>query len=271
MISIGKHELELSDVEDVLFNDGNVELDEVALGRVDDSFALLNELAKSEVIYGVNTGFGPMASNLVTPENAVKLQMNLIRSHAMGSGEALPPHLVRAVLLARLTSLMLGGSGVHRSVVTTIAGMINHGIYPIIPEHGGVGASGDLVQLAHVALAAIGEGKAHYRGKIVPTVEAMKAVNVSPIEIHLREGLALINGTSAMTGIGLDTLFHAKNLLRWTILASCLMQEIEESYDDSFSIELNRTKRHTGQQRIAWLMTGILRDSKRIRHRHHHL
>ena len=149
--------------------------------------------------------------------------------------------------------------------------MINRDINPFIPEHGGVGASGDLVQLAHLALNLIGEGEVSYQGVLRPTAEVFQENGLTPIKMHIREGLGLINGTSAMTGIGMINLIHARNLVDWAVLASAMITEVVESYDDHFSDGLNRAKSHHGQRQVARTMKSILKDSQLIRRRADHL
>ncbi|HUN04673.1 MAG TPA: aromatic amino acid ammonia-lyase, partial [Niabella sp.] len=134
-------------------------------------------------------------------------------------------------------------------------------------EHGGVGASGDLVQLAHLALGLIGEGEVWYEGKITPAAEAFTIAGLTPLKIKIREGIAVLNGTSAMTGVGMINLINAHNLLNWSIMLSVMMNEIMEAYDDHFSYELNIVKHHKGQNKVAADFREILKDSKMIRSR----
>jgi histidine ammonia-lyase len=140
----------------------------------------------------------------------------------------------------------------------------------VVPEHGGVGASGDLVQLAHIALILIGEGEVFYNNKIIDTAEAFAQHGLKPISIHLREGLSLINGTCFMTGTGMVNLLNAKNLINWGITVACMINELVRSFDDYFSAELNGVKQHYGQNRVAELERHILNDSKLIRKREEH-
>ena len=147
------------------------------------------------------------------------------------------------------------------------AARINRDICPFIPEHGSVGASGDLVQLAHIALTLIGEGEVFYKGKRTPAAEVMQKEKLAPLDIHIREGLSATNGTSVMTGIGLVNLIYAKRLLHWSIAASVMMNEIASSYDDLMSPGLNATKRHEGQQEIARAMCRWAAGSKAMRKR----
>src|SRR5205085_5334145 len=138
---------------------------------------------------------------------------NLIRSHSSGSGKLIPAQLSKALMIARLNSFMQAYSGVHPEVVELLKEMINNDICPCIYEHGGVGASGDLVQLAHLGLVLIGEGEVIFEDEVHPTMDIFNKFGIKPLAIHIREGLAILNGTSAMTGIGMINIIQAKKLL----------------------------------------------------------
>ena len=263
--------LELTDFYRILFDNEQLELDENTLKRLDDSFRFLKDFSENKIIYGVNTGFGPMAQYKIENEDRINLQLNLIRSHATGAGEVMEPLYVKALMLARLNTLCLGKSGIHSSVATTMLEMINQDITPLIFEHGGVGASGDLVQLAHLALVLIGEGEVFFKGKRRPTREVFEERNIEPARIEIREGLALMNGTSAMTGIGIVNIIYSQRLLNWAIFCSSVINEIVQAYDDHLSEELNTSKLHPGQQRVAEHMRKHLADSKLTRDRNEHL
>lgn len=239
--------------------------------RVHKSFCFLEKFCSNKLIYGINTGLGPMTKYRIEDNDTLSLQYNLIRSHSSGFGNPLPPLLVKASMLARLNSLTRGFSGVHPEVVEMLVNLINNDIIPFIPEHGGVGASGDLVQLAHLALVMIGEGEVYFGGARRPAAEVFAECGLKPVSLHIREGLSLINGTSVMTGIGIVNLFYARRLLDWATAASALLSEIVQSYDDYFSDELNRVKPHAGQNLIARNMRKILSTSGLIRRREEHL
>lgn len=234
---------------------------------IEASYAFLSSFAHDKVIYGVNTGFGPMAQYRVGESDRLALQYNIIRSHATGAGSPLPPLYVRAAMVARLYTLVQGCSGVHRSWVEQLVAFINHDICPVVPEHGSVGASGDLVQLAHIALALIGEGEVYYRGERRPTAEVLSTLGLAPATIYLREGLAMCNGTSMMTGIGLINLLHAQRLLEHATHSAVLMNEIASSYDDFVAPPLSHAKRHHGQRYIAERMRALMHDSRALRQR----
>ncbi|MCF4101645.1 aromatic amino acid ammonia-lyase [Gillisia sp. M10.2A] len=255
----------------VLFEGEKITIASPLLKRVDASFEFLKKFAENKIIYGVNTGFGPMAQYRIKDKDRIELQYNLIRSHASGMGKPMEPLYVKSLMLARLNTLALGKSGVNTTVITTMQELINKDITPLIYEHGGVGASGDLVQLAHLALILIGEGEVFYKGERRNTSEIFKLETIQPIKMELREGLALINGTSAMTGIGVVNIFYAERLLNWSIFCSSVINEIVQAYDDHLSEELNSAKLHPGQQEIAKKMREHLKDSQLTRDRNEHL
>ena len=261
----------LDKIEEILFFDKNYNLSKKQQIRIEDSFQFLIEFAKDKVIYGINTGFGPMAQYKIENDEIEQLQYNLIRSHANGIGTHLAPDYVKAVMLSRLHTLALGFSGVSTELTTTLEKFINNDIYPLIPEHGGVGASGDLVQLAHLAQSLIGEGKVMFEGKVQETAKVLKKLNISPLKLQIRDGLAVMNGTSCMSGISALNLIQSEKLIDWAILASSVMNELTASYDDSFSAELNASKRHVGQQKVAQIMREHLKDGNVLKKRNDHL
>lgn len=266
-----KHYLDLSHFRSIVYKKEAVQIEESVLAKVKRSFSFLESFSENKVLYGVNTGFGPMAQYRVPDADRALLQYNLIRSHANGAGQPLSPEYARAAVLARLNTLSLGHSGVHPSVLELMQELLNRDIIPLIFEHGGVGASGDLVQLAHLALVLIGEGEVFYRGVRRPTAEVFKEQGLQSIEVKIREGLALINGTSVMSGIGIVNLFRAETLLDWSIRISCAINELMRAYDDHLSKELNETKLHPGQREVAAKMRAFLADSQLTRKRQEHL
>ena len=271
MVSLGNGKLMFTECYDVLFKGEAVALDDNAMSNVYKSYFFLKEFIKDKLIYGINTGFGPMAQYKISDDDQVQLQYNLIRSHCSGSGQAINTLNVKGLMLARLNSLMRGYSGIHPDALILLKELINRDICPVIYEHGGLGASGDLVQLAHLALVLIGEGEVHYKGKMVETSVAFEQEGLTPLQVHIREGLALMNGTSAMCGIGLVNLIHAKNLVKHSVAATAMIMEIVQSYDDHFSSELNSVKYHAGQQVIAKDLQHFLQDSQLIKKREKHL
>ena len=271
MIAVGQKRLSLDDFSDILYQKKAFTLDDAALEKVAANFRFLTEFSADKLIYGINTGFGPMAQYKVGEDNLLQLQYNLIRSHCSGSGHPLATELIRATMIARLNSLMQGYSGVHPDTVTLLQQLLDKRVYPLVFEHGGVGASGDLVQLAHLALGLIGEGEAFHHGVLSPTRDVFEQQGIKPLSIRVREGLAILNGTSAMTGIGLVNILRAHRLVEWATFLSALTNEIVSAFDDHYSYELNIVKHHPGQNRVAAMMREILQDSQMIRNRSEYL
>lgn len=256
--------IELKDFSNIVHGNVEIEISEELYTELKKSHAFLADFSKDKIIYGINTGLGPMAQYKIQPEEQIQLQLNLIRSHAVGAGKVLGDASLKAAMLARLNSFLQAKSGVDLSCITLLVQMLKKNILPFIPEHGGVGASGDLVQLAHLALNMIGEGKVKYKGEWSSCADVFELEGLKPIHISMREGLALINGTSVMTGIGINNLKEAQMLFNWSVSLSCMVNEIVASFDDHFSDELNFAKRHKGQRKVARKMQNILLGSKRI-------
>lgn len=235
--------------------------------RVRRSYDFLKSFSADKVVYGINTGFGPMAQWRVEDKDLKALQYNIIRSHSCGAGEPLNRDQVRMAILARIGTFLQGRSGIHPEVVELLTEFLNRDIIPFIPRHGSVGASGDLVQLAHLALTLIGEGQVQFNGVWRPTSEVMAETGLKPIQIHIREGLSVTNGTSVMTGIGIVNLLDARKLLDWATLAAVWMNEIASSYDDLMAEPLNEVRRQKGQQVIAARMRALAASGSCMRRR----
>jgi len=271
MITFKKQKVTAEDFYKLLFGGEKIEISEEVISRVKSSFDFLQGFSKDKIIYGINTGLGPMAQYRIDEADQIELQYNLIRSHSAGAGDPIPGIYVKSLMIARLITFLQGNSGIHPDIIHLLKEMINREIYPVIYEHGGVGASGDLVQLSHLGLALIGEGEVTHQGETRPTKEVFDEYSLQPLKMYIREGLGIINGTSAMSGIGVVNLIQARNILHWSVIISCLINEIVESYDDHFSFELNQVKLHEGQRTVSKWMRDILSDSQLIRRRSEHL
>ena len=263
MILIHKN-LSLDEIERIIVGREQVALADEVRREVEQCYTFLAEFAREKVIYGINTGFGPMAQWRIEDDKLTQLQYNIIRSHSTGAGEPLEPMAVRGAMLARLMTFVQAHSGVHVEVIDLLVELLNREIYPVVPEHGSVGASGDLVQLSHIALALIGEGEVFYRGERMKTAEVFAREGIEPLKMYLREGLAATNGTAVMTGLGLKNLLAARHLMAWSLTASVLMNEIAQSYDDLMSEVLNGLKQHEGQRVVAARMREIATGSRRL-------
>jgi histidine ammonia-lyase len=201
-IQIDGEHLTFESLYRVVFDHAPVELAPDARKRMLASRAVIERLIQSgQAVYGVNTGFGKLASVRISTEQIGELQLNLVRSHACGVGSPLSERETRALLVLRANAIAKGFSGVRPVVAETLCAMLNARVHPVIPSQGSVGASGDLAPLAHLAQVAIGEGQAHFQGKLVTGAEAMRSAGIAPLVLEAKEGLALLNGTQAMLAL----------------------------------------------------------------------
>ncbi len=226
---------------------------------------LEQKLARGEIVYGVNTGFGSLSSKAIRLGNLKELQLNLIRSHANGVGEPMPTEVVRAAMLIRLNSLLKGNSGVRVEIAQVLLDMINKGVTPLVPEFGSLGASGDLAPSAHMALTAVGEGKAYYRRRLMDSKRALAASKVKPVVLQAKEGLSLINGTCFTTSLGCTAVNRGRVLLEAADSCVALACEVMGACSQSFDERLMGVKADAGQDYVAKRLRTMLRDSQRLR------
>ena len=220
------NKLTLDVVYQYVFEGKKFEIDEETHQKVEKSFTFLDSFSRDKIIYGINTGFRPMAQFRIEPDELEQLQYNLIRSHSSGTGNPLDTPYAKSVVLARLNNFLQGNSGISAGVIDQLQLFLNEDVIPEIYEHGSVGASGDLVQLSHLALNLIGEGHVYENGERKKTADVFKKHNIKPLKLNLRDGLGLINGTSCMTGIASLNLIYAKRLVTHAITASAIINEI---------------------------------------------
>ena len=270
-LPIDGRSLALEDVERVAgASPPDVVLSGPALDRVRASRAIVDDaVAQERVVYGLTTGFGALADIVIPPDRIRELQANLIRSHAAGVGQPLPAREVRAILLLRANVLAAGCSGVRPDVIHLLLGMLNHGVHPVVPERGSVGASGDLAPLAHVALVLMGEGEADWQGRRVKGGAALAAAGLDPVELQAKEGLALINGTQVQTGIGLLACLSAERAVDTAEVAGAMSLEALRGTPDAFDEAIQRVRPHPGQAASASRLRALLADSE-IRESHRH-
>jgi histidine ammonia-lyase len=256
----GEH-LSLDDVRAVA-DGAHVVLSEAARHRMQRAReALLRAVSDGKAHYGVNTGFGPFARRRIEGEQIEVLQVNLIRSHAVGYGDPIPRPVARAMLVLRAHSLSHGWSGVGPELAQALVDLLNHDITPIIPEMGSVGASGDLAPLAHVGLALLGEGDVFHGDRRIAAAEAMQRNGVEPHRFRMKEGLALINGTQYMTAFGVLAVGEAQELLLAATVAAAMSVEALLGTPAAFHPELHRVRRHAGQQVVAQNLRALLQNS----------
>ena len=234
-------------------------LDPAWRGQVQRSLDVLQQrLDGGEPLYGVNTGFGKLASTRIAPDRLAQLQFNLIRSHAAGTGAFLPAPVVRLVLALKALSLARGASGVRPEVVEALVALLSHDVLPVIPAKGSVGASGDLAPLAHMSLVLIGEGEAFHKDRVLDGTQALALANVAPLALGPKEGLALLNGTQVSTALALAGLFAAQDLLKTALVASALSLDAARGSDTPFDPRIHALRGQPGQIRSA------IRDSHRV-------
>lgn len=252
-----------------IYRDGlAVKLDRSAKAGIDASAAVIAKAAEGDVpVYGVNTGFGKLASIRIAPEDTATLQRNLILSHCAGVGEAMPAAIVRLMMALKLLSLGRGASGVRWPLVVLLEEMLARGVTPVIPAQGSVGASGDLAPLAHMTAVIIGEGEAHYKGEVLAGAEALRRAGLAAMALGPKEGLAFINGTQFSTACALAGLFDAWDAAVSALITSALSTDAIMGSTAPLHPEIHALRGHAGQIEAASVMRDLL-DGSVIRESH---
>jgi histidine ammonia-lyase len=264
-------DLGIADVEAVARHGAATALDVHARARMAEAREVIARLvAAGEVVYGVTTGFGDLATTFVPPADAARLQENLLMSHAAGVGAPLPRELVRAMLLLRANTLALGHSGCRPEIVDRLLAFLAAGIHPVVPEQGSVGASGDLAPLAHLALPIIGRGQVELNGQVLPALVALRETGLEPLVLEPKEGLALLNGTQLMGAIGALLLADADRLARTASVAAAMSVEALLGTEVAFAAAYQLARPHPGQVAVAAELRHLLRDSGLQRSHHFH-
>ena len=259
-VVVGEADLALSDVLDVVAGRPlALSNDPAVIARLEaGARAVAEHVARGEEIYGVTTGFGDSCENRVPGDAAGALQRNLVRYHGCGVGPVLPDDAALAVLVVRLATLARGLSGVRPVLLRTLEALVRHRILPRIPWYGSVGASGDLTPLSYVAAALCGERTVTFEGREVPAAEALAACGIEPLVLAPKEGLALMNGTSVMTALGILAWDRARRLLRWATAITALCADALTSNRRHFDPRLDAAKPHPGQRKVAaWLREDL--------------
>ena len=234
-----------------------VSLGDNAKRRIAESNELIVEVvAGGEKVYGVNTGFGQLASVRISDDELAQLQTNLVRSHAVGVGEDLDDDIVRLTMLMKVIALAEGFSGVRLELVEVLCEMVNHNIYPRIPSRGSVGASGDLAPLAHMTGALLGEGEVRVNGSLMPAAVALEHAGIKPLRLAPKEGLALLNGTQVSTALALAAVFRTENLMAAVMVAGAMSSDAIKGSDTPFDKRIQNVRGHGGQIAVA----GVLRE-----------
>ena len=243
-----------------------VALDPVAVPRMEKSRAAVDQLVtEMRAVYGITTGFGRFKDRLISADEVRQLQLNLVRSHAVGVGPELPEPVVRALILARANTLALGYSGARPAIVRLLLDILNAGICPRIPAQGSLGASGDLAPLAHLALVLIGEGEARVNGEVMSGREALEQFGLQPLELEAKEGLALLNGTALMVGMGALLVRRSINLALTADVVACLSLEALNGTDRAYDARVHALRPHPRQINCAEFLRRNLAGSRFLR------
>ena len=264
IVQLDGKSLTLQELVSVARHGCKVALTQEAKECIKKSREYVDRLVKEgRVVYGITTGFGEFSKVSIAGDKVEQLQKNLIVSHACGVGNHLPKDSVRALMLLRINALSQGFSGVRLEMVQALINMLNADVVPAIPEKGSLGASGDLVPLSHMVLPLLGLGEAYLQGELLTGAEAMQRANLAPITLTSKEGLALINGTQCMTGIGALTVYDALNLLKLSDIAAALVSEALSGVTDAYMPDIHTIRPHQGQIDTAHNLLSILQGSER--------
>ena len=255
--------LSRSDVVAVARREATVRLDDAARTRMQDTRRVVDEaIAQRRVVYGITTGFGALATTSIDPSDVDELQHRLLRSHAAGVGEPLPPEAVRAMLALRARTLSQGHSGVRPEVVESLLALLAADALPVVPSHGSVGASGDLAQFAHLALPLIGEGTLSRGGTVEPAAAVLADIGVAPLRLTAKEGLSLLNGTEGMLALGVLALDRAEMLVDTADAACALTIEAVLGSVVPLDERIHALRPHPGQSTSARRMASLLEGSE---------
>jgi len=264
-VSIGAPQLTIHDVDGVARQTATARLDGNVPHRLQPSYAFVQTLARTATpVYGLTTGCGPLASNPIPAERREEFQRNLIRSHAVTVGRPHPSTFVRAAMAVRAHVFAQGYSGVDPATIDVLIAMLNHGLHPIVHEVGGVGASGDLLELAEIARAVIGEGLVEHDTQLLPAAEALRAVGIEPLVPRYREGLALMNGTSFHTGAAAVLHARAERVTAAAQIAAAMLLEALRANIEAFDPAFQATRAHPGQRAVAERLMRLVAGSSLV-------
>ncbi len=268
MLQLNGQQLTLQEIVDVAKGREQIVLADEARVRVERARQVVQDIVtEGRTVYGVNTGFGKLSDVSIDKSDLLQLQLNLVRSHSCGLGNPLSEAEARAMLLLRANVLAAGFSGARPIVIETLIAMLEKGVTPVIPEKGSVGASGDLAPLAHLALAAIGQGEVFYKGERLPAAAALERAQIRALQLEAKEGLALLNGTQAMGAVGALALHRAERLVRLADVAGAMTLEALKGTPVAFDERIHAARPHPGQVEVAAHLRELLRESE-IRQSH---
>jgi histidine ammonia-lyase len=261
-VVIGMEKMTLEALMSIARHGAGVQLSEASVQRINEARQLIEQWVKEEKsIYGVTTGFGALSDVAISKKDTRQLQQNILMSHSAGTGDMLDEETVRAVMALRIKDFALGHSGIRLETVQHLITILNKGVYPVVPEKGSVGASGDLIPLAHLSLVIIGLGEAYYQGQRMSGAKALNHCGIAPLRLEAAEGLALINGTQVMSAIGGLAVYDAVNLAKLTDIASAMSLEVLMGSRMEFDPRIHKVRPHPGQTAAADNMYRITQNS----------
>ena len=261
-LEINLQNISLTELRQVWQESVQIRLGRAARAKVEDSQAEVDKvLAGGDTVYGVNTGFGQLAKIRISSDDLTHLQENLIRSHAVGVGEPLIDSVVRLTMVMKVVALARGYSGVRPELIDALCVLISNGVCPVIPSKGSVGASGDLAPLAHMAGVLIGVGNVRVNGELMSAVAALRQIDLEPLILAPKEGLALLNGTQVSTALAMAALFRAEHVLSASAVAGAMSTDAIKGSDTPFDERIHAVRGHRGQAEIATLLRSLMEGS----------
>ncbi|WP_082235242.1 histidine ammonia-lyase [Halobacillus massiliensis] len=265
MIVLNGSSLNLKQMKKILYKDEPISIDPDSMEKVKQSREAVERIVMDQkTVYGINTGFGKFSDVRIREDDVDKLQLHLIRSHACALGDPFPERVSKAMVVLRLNALLKGFSGVRPCIVNRLCDLVNHNIIPVIPCQGSLGASGDLAPLSHLALVLIGEGEVHEKGRVRPTQEVYQEQGFLPLELKAKEGLALINGTQAMTAMGAVNYIEAERLVDQCDWIAAMTMEALEGIIDAFHPAIHEARGYPEQMKVAERIRFLTKGSRLI-------
>src|SRR3990167_392926 len=262
MLTLNPGELSLTDCRLLMDASTQLSLHPDCLPPIHAAQQVVEEVIRSDkIVYGINTGFGALANTRIDKADLERLQRSIVLSHAAGTGTLLDDHIVRLILALKINSLARGFSGVRLKTIEALIHLYNAKVYPCIPCQGSVGAWGDLAPLAHLSAVLIGEGEAKFHGDILPAKEVLAKINLAPLTLAPKEGLALLNGTQASTALALAGLFAAENVFYSALIAGALSVDAACGSSTPFDDRIQQVRGHLAQIKVAAILRDLLKGS----------
>lgn len=255
--------LVFSDLQKLIASNTKIKLDTECIAKIKASaHQVAKTISAGDIVYGINTGFGKLAHTKINMHELEELQQSIVLSHAAGTGELLSDDIVRLILLLKINSLARGYSGIRLETIEALIQLFNAELYPCIPAQGSVGASGDLAPLAHMSLALLGVGNVRYQGKIISAQDGLAKIDMAPLELAAKEGLALLNGTQVSTALALKGLLAAENVFHTALLSGAMSVDATKGSVVPFDARIQVVRGHPAQIQVAKILRNLLVNSE---------